>query len=88
MRTNLGCRKPLAFHAVGFSEESVGSVHLERMTQIATETYDSAPPDPLLPAGVNPCSFHSALDTVCVLYLVHCRIAWEPTGRASTDLTA
>lgn len=64
MRTNLGCRKPLAFHAVGFSEESVGSVHLERMTQIATETYDSAPPDPLLPAGVNPCSFHSALDTV------------------------
>ncbi|CCA69193.1 hypothetical protein PIIN_03093 [Serendipita indica DSM 11827] len=56
--------KPLAFHAVGFSEESVGSVHLERMTQIATEIYDSAPPDPLLPAGVNPCSFHSALDTV------------------------
>jgi len=39
-------------------------VFLQQMTAIAREIYDSAPPDPLIPAGINPCSFSAALDTV------------------------
>jgi hypothetical protein len=35
------------------------------MTAIAREIFDSAPPDPLISAGTNPCSFSAALDTVC-----------------------
>lgn len=37
------------------------------MATIAKEVYDTVPPDPLAPAGVNPCTFSSALDTVCGL---------------------
>ena len=56
-------RKPLAFHAVAFGEDG-GSVYLQRMTAIGHEIYESAPPDPLIPSGTNPCSFNAALDTV------------------------
>lgn len=56
-------RRPLAFHAVSFGEDG-GSVYLQQMSNIAHEIYEAAPPDPLIPAGTNPCSFNEALDTV------------------------
>jgi hypothetical protein len=34
------------------------------MATIANEVYASAPRDPLAPAGVNPCAYTAALDTV------------------------
>ncbi|PVF92927.1 hypothetical protein CPB86DRAFT_144289 [Serendipita vermifera] len=55
--------KPLAFHAVSFGPES-SSHYLRRMAAIANEVYASAPRDPLAPAGVNPCGYTAALDTV------------------------
>ncbi|PVF95046.1 hypothetical protein CPB86DRAFT_739378 [Serendipita vermifera] len=56
--------RPLAFHTVAFGEDIGGGRFLRRMTDIATDIYDTAPPDPLLPAGENPCSFTEAKDTV------------------------
>ncbi|KAG8854044.1 hypothetical protein FRB91_004122 [Serendipita sp. 411] len=56
--------KPLAFHTVAFAGENAGSVYLERMTNIAREIFEAAPADPLIPPGVNHCSFHNAVDTV------------------------
>jgi len=56
-------RKPLAFHSVSFGQDSQ-SHYLRRMAQIAAEVYKDGPVDPLAPAGVNPCSFNSVLDTV------------------------
>jgi hypothetical protein len=64
-------RKPLAFHAVAFGEDG-GRVYLQRMTAIAHEIFESAPPDPLIPAGTNPCSFNAALDTVSRLRFISC----------------
>ncbi|PVF98362.1 hypothetical protein CPB86DRAFT_825740 [Serendipita vermifera] len=55
--------KPLAFHSVSFGTES-NSHYLRRMATIANEVYASAPRDPLAPAGVNPCGYTAALDTV------------------------
>jgi hypothetical protein len=56
-------RKPLSFHSVSFGEDGQ-SHYLRRMATIAGEVYDNGPADPLAPAGVNPCTFSSALDTV------------------------
>ncbi|KIM19570.1 hypothetical protein M408DRAFT_203176 [Serendipita vermifera MAFF 305830] len=56
--------KPLAFHAVAFGGEGGSSRFLQRMTAIAHDIYETAPPDPLVPAGTNPCAFSAALDTV------------------------
>jgi len=53
------------------------------MTDIARDIYESAPPDPLVPAGQNPCSFHSALDTVrlrCFLWITRIQTALGTTG--------
>jgi hypothetical protein len=41
------------------------------MATIAAEVYDLGPADPLAPAGVNPCTFSSALDTVSCLFALN-----------------
>ncbi|GBE82556.1 hypothetical protein SCP_0409400 [Sparassis crispa] len=56
--------KPLSFHAVSFGQDSQSS-YLRRMAQIAHDAQNSAPRDPLAPAGATVLSSYSqALDTV------------------------
>jgi hypothetical protein len=60
-------RKSLSLHTVSFGQDGQ-SHYLRRMATIAAEVYDNSPADPLAPAGVNPCTFSSALDTVSCLF--------------------
>ncbi|KAF9233644.1 hypothetical protein BU15DRAFT_90252 [Melanogaster broomeanus] len=56
--------KPLSFHSVSFGPNA-DSATLRRMTQIALDAQNSAPPDPLAPASNKVLStFSQALDTV------------------------
>ncbi|KAI0250888.1 hypothetical protein BJV78DRAFT_1154831 [Lactifluus subvellereus] len=57
-------RRPLSFHAVSFGHDAT-STSLRKMAQIALETQNNAPQDPLLPATANiPSCYTEALDTI------------------------
>ncbi|KAI0259083.1 hypothetical protein BC834DRAFT_908110 [Gloeopeniophorella convolvens] len=63
-RSAIQLGKPLSFHSVSFGPDTSSS-SLRRMTQLALETQNNAPRDPLMPATANvPSSFSVALDTV------------------------
>ncbi|KAG2340542.1 hypothetical protein BDR05DRAFT_937722 [Suillus weaverae] len=56
--------KPLSFHAVSFGSDT-SSTYLRRMSQIALDTQNNAPRDPLVPpAAIVASSYTEALDTV------------------------
>jgi hypothetical protein len=75
----------LAFHTVAFGGDIGGGRFLRRMTEIATDIYDSAPPDPLVPAGENPCSFTEAANTVCRIFTSD-HVADRRIGRTGQDV--
>ncbi|PVF91137.1 hypothetical protein CPB86DRAFT_409853 [Serendipita vermifera] len=62
-RSAIRLGRPLALYTVSFGRESSSS-SLRRIATVAGEVYESAPPDPLAPVGVNPCTYTSALSTV------------------------
>ncbi|KAJ7066394.1 hypothetical protein C8F01DRAFT_1123111 [Mycena amicta] len=63
-RRAIALGKPLSFHSVSFGKASQ-SGYLRRMAQVALEVQNSAPRDPLAPAGATiESSYSEALDTV------------------------